>query len=106
MSTELDWNKYKDNTPEPKTPSWRDAFLKPRRLRGFERVEQTLRTLSPGERLLLYILTATFGLSALVMVSGVNALATVTVPTPGGTLVEGEIGSARFINPLLTLSSP
>lgn len=106
MNTELDWNRYKNSAPEAKVQAWHGAFLKPRRLRGLEWAEKTLRTLTPGERLLLYILTAIFGLSTLVMVSGVNALATVTMPTPGGMLVEGEIGSARFINPLLMLSGP
>ena len=84
----------------------RNAWRKQRRVKWLERTEDVLRTFTPGERLLLYILSAIFGLSALILVAGVNALTTVTVPAAGGTLVEGEVGSARFLNPLLTLSGP
>ncbi|RJQ33740.1 peptide ABC transporter substrate-binding protein [Candidatus Parcubacteria bacterium] len=81
--------------------------LKKRRQIGlFLRAEEVQRTFSPGERMLLYLFSAILGLSALFMVGSVNALATVTLPSPGGSLVEGEVGTARFLNPLLTLSTP
>lgn len=67
-------------------------------------LERVLAAFSPGERLLLYILSAIAGLSCLILVGGVNALASITIPAKGGTLIEGEIGPARFLNPLLTIS--
>ncbi len=85
---------------------WWHALFQKRSTRVFDRAEQALRSFTPGERLLLYALSAALGLSALFMVASVNALATVTVPASGGTLVEGEVGSARFLNPLLTISTP
>lgn len=90
----------------PVQADWQSTWLKPRRIKWLERAEDVLRAFTPGERFLLYILSAIFGLSALLLVAGVNTLATVAVPTAGGTLVEGEVGSARFLNPLLTLSGP
>jgi len=84
----------------------KNVWMKHRRLKWLEHAEEALRTFTPGERLLLYILSGIFGLAALLLVNGVNSLATVTVPAAGGALVEGEIGSARFLNPLLTLSGP
>lgn len=42
--------------------------------------------------------------SGLSILEKVNSLITTKVPTAGGTLTEGLIGSARFINPLLELS--
>ena len=94
---------YSENEAES---AWWDGLTRVRHIGWLESLEEVLRTFSPGERFLLYILSAIFGLSALLMVGSINALATVTVPSPGGSLVEGEVGSARFLNPLLTLSTP
>lgn len=55
---------------------------------------------------MLYVLTAVLAVSVLVMVSAVDKSVSVTIPARGGTLVEGEVGPARFINPILTLSQP
>jgi len=106
MNTELDWNRYTNRTPTVGGSLWRDALMGQRHIRPLERIEDALRAFTPGERLLLYIFSAILGLSALFMVGSINALATVTIPSSGGSLVEGEIGSARFLNPLLTLSDP
>ena len=82
------------------------TLTKERRWRFLDSMEGALVAFSPAERLALYLLAGVLGLSTLVLVSGVNGLATVTVPASGGTLLEGEIGSARFINPLRMLSQP
>src|SRR3989338_2548843 len=82
------------------------TLTKERRWRFLDSMEGALVAFSPAERLALYLLASILSLSTLVLVSGVNALATVTVPSSGGTLLEGEIGSARFINPLRMLSQP
>ncbi len=68
--------------------------------------EDLLRAFSPSERLILYVLTILLGVSALALLAGLNSAVSVSVPSTGGTLVEGQVGSARFINPLLTLSQP
>ena len=53
---------------------------------------------------MLYALSAIFAISALALLAGANDLVSVSVPVRGGTLTEGEVGPARFINPVLTLS--
>src|SRR3989344_2408308 len=82
------------------------ALTRERRWPFLDSMEGALVAFSPSERLALYLLAGILGASTLVLVSGVNGLATVTVPASGGTLLEGEIGSARFINPLRMLSQP
>ena len=77
-----------------------------RRWRFLDSMEGALGSFGPAERLALYVLGGMLGVSAFVLVFGASTLATVSVPARGGTLVEGEVGSARFINPLLMLSQP
>lgn len=60
---------------------------------------------SPSERLLLYILTIALGVSSFVLLAEVNMALTHEIPADGGTLVEGGIGTARFINPLHALTA-
>lgn len=87
------------NTDQIKT-----VALRPRRLLRLASLERLLIAFSPAERLLLYILTMLLGLSAFALLAGANAAVSVRVPAYGGTLVEGEVGPVRFINPVLTLS--
>ena len=82
------------------------ALTKERRWRFLDSMEGALIAFSPSERLLLYLFAGILGASTLILVFSVNALATVTVPSSGGTLLEGEVGSVRFINPLLMNSQP
>jgi peptide/nickel transport system substrate-binding protein len=60
--------------------------------------------LSLGDRVIFYALA---GVLAIAAVAGLHALersVLVTVPAYGGTLVEGEVGSPRFVNPLLAIT--
>lgn len=86
------------------TPDLKTAFIKPRGVRYFSGFEGLLPRFSPSERLLLYIFTVILAASTLVFLAGVNAKTSVMVPIDGGSLTEGVIGSARFINPLLAIS--
>jgi peptide/nickel transport system substrate-binding protein len=76
-------------------PFWRLRYL-----------ENLLQRFTPGERLLLYCFSILLAISTFILLVDVNRQLSVIVPAPGGTLVEGEIGPARFINPLLNLSQP
>ncbi|RJQ34302.1 peptide ABC transporter substrate-binding protein [Candidatus Parcubacteria bacterium] len=71
-----------------------------------KRLGNLLVSFSPAERLALYVLTGILAISALALLAGVNASTSVSVPASGGTLTEGVVGTARFINPLLALSEP
>ncbi|MBV9159540.1 MAG: peptide ABC transporter substrate-binding protein, partial [Candidatus Kaiserbacteria bacterium] len=75
-----------------------------RRISPIRRVELLLHHFTPGERMVLYALSVALALSALALLAGVNAAVSVNVPTSGGSLTEGVIGPARFVNPLLALS--
>ena len=82
------------------------TLTKRRRLGRLSLLEDLLGRFSPSERLLLYILTALLAVSAFVMVVYADKSVSVTIPAHGGSLTEGEVGPARFINPILTLSQP
>ena len=72
--------------------------------RPLKRMDLLLRTFSPAERLLLYILSIALGVSAFVLLANVNQAVSTEVPTRGGSLTEGAVGTPRFINPLLAVS--
>lgn len=61
---------------------------------------------SPAERLAYYALLLSLALGAFLLVAGINASVTTEVPTHGGSLVEGAVGTPRFLNPLLAASGP
>lgn len=88
----MDDSSHSDSTPQP------------RGFHPFRKLEDLLARFSPAERLALYIGTALLAGSTLALLAGVNSLASVVVPSKGGTLVEGAVGTPRFINPLLAIS--
>lgn len=69
-------------------------------------VRGVMRALSPAERLAYYALLLSLALSAFFIVASVNEKVTSEVPTQGGSLVEGAVGTPRFVNPLLASSGP
>lgn len=75
-----------------------------RRVSWLARFENTLPRFSPAERLFLYALAVVLAVSAFLLVVEASHYFSVIVPAQGGALVEGEIGPARFINPLLAVS--
>ncbi len=70
-------------------------------LSGLERVTKSL---SPFEKLVLWVLVALLALSSLNLLSSLNNSVLVEVEARGGSFTEGIIGSPRFINPVLALS--
>ena len=70
----------------------------------FERLNDRIRAFSPGDRLAFYALSGLMALAALAGLYALEQSLLVTVPARGGTLIEGEVGSPRFINPLLAIS--
>ena len=92
-----------DSLPDT-TQNLKKTLVEERSLWRVGNIESLLRALSPGERLALYVLTIFLSVSALALLAGLNSSVSVTVPATGGELIEGEVGSARFINPVLTIS--
>jgi len=72
----------------------------------FSFFERTLRAFTPGDRFILYTLVGVLAISTFVVLAGANSAVSVRVPAHGGSLTEGVVGPARFINPLLAISGP
>lgn len=92
------------DSPFSPSPGIRDKLTLERKTAFLRPLEELLGVFTPGERFILYGLTILLSASSLALLSGVNSAVSVTIPTRGGTLTEGLLGPARFINPLLTLS--
>lgn len=78
------------------THSWSSSAL--------ERLQGHVRSLSKGDRVVFYALAAFFGIASLSGLYALEQSLLTVVPAYGGNLSEGEIGSPRFINPLLGIS--
>ncbi len=67
-------------------------------------VRQVLGSLSSGDRLIVYILGSAFLISVSAGLVALERSFMVVVPARGGSLTEGELGSPRFVNPLLAVT--
>jgi len=92
-----------DSSPDT-TKNLKKTLVEERSIWRIGGLEGLLRALSPSERLVLYGFSILLAASALALLAGLNSSVSVTVPAPGGELIEGQVGSARFINPILTIS--
>jgi peptide/nickel transport system substrate-binding protein len=59
---------------------------------------------SPFERVIVALLCTALALSTLGMIRNMHEALTVEIPTEGGSLTEGMVGSPRFVNPVLAVS--
>ncbi len=84
---------------EPLTIRAQSSWRRP--LKG---LDVLLRTFSPSERLFLYVCSIALAISAFILLANVNQAVSTEVPTRGGSLTEGAVGTPRFINPLLAAS--
>ena len=82
----------------------REKLLRVRSIPVLERVRERVNTLSSGDRVLFYLFATLFGAVSLFGFYALEQSLLVEIPAYGGTLVEGEVGSPRFINPLLAIS--
>ena len=71
---------------------------------SFEKLSNIISGFSVFEKVIFYGLSIILVLSGLVLLEGVNNYVSIDVPTNGGSLTEGIIGSPRFINPVLAVS--
>lgn len=70
----------------------------------FDRLSRHVRSLSPGDQVIFFVLALSIVAASLASLYTLEQRLLVEVPARGGTLVEGEIGSPQFINPLLAIS--
>ncbi len=93
-----------DNSPAG-NPALQSTLTKERSFFRLSSLDDLLTSFSAAERLLLYILTLALAVSALALLAGANATVSTNVPARGGHIVEGLVGPARFINPVLATSA-
>lgn len=91
-------------SPTETNTDLKHVLVRERRFWRLEKLHGLLYSFSPAERLALYVLGALLALSTLALLIEVDVAVSVEVPAQGGSLVEGELAPARFINPVLTLS--
>jgi peptide/nickel transport system substrate-binding protein len=82
----------------------REPLVRVRSIPMLERVSARVRALSAGDRAVFYLIAILVGIASLSSLYALEQSLLVVVPSYGGTLVEGEIGNPRFINPLLAIS--
>ncbi len=85
-------------------PDWRAEMKRIRRAAMFEHASEYVVALSRGDRAIFSILALGVVISSIASFMALEQALLVQVPTYGGTLSEGEIGSPQFINPLLAIS--
>lgn len=80
------------------------TLTKERSVPRLQALNEILPRLRPAERLALYVLTTILAGSVLAILVFLNAAVSTIVPADGGSLTEGQVGSARFINPVIAIS--
>jgi len=71
---------------------------------GAEIVSKTFKTLSIAEKIFFYTISTIFVISGIFLLGKVNDNLKADVPSNGGHLIEGIVGSPRFVNPVLAVS--
>ena len=89
---------------EEDTHPLRSAFTKNRQLPFFEGIGDYIRTRPAGDQFIFIVLGCLIFITSLLGFIKLQARIMVTIPQDGGSLTEGDIGSPRFVNPLLALS--
>lgn len=84
--------------------SFKERLSAHRTLAAITRLEERVKRLSKGDRVLFYFFATLFASACLYGLYALQQSLLVTVPAYGGTLVEGAVGSPQFINPLLAIS--
>lgn len=74
------------------------------RIKILDRIEDTLNSMSLAEKVAWYGALFVFAFTSIQILSKVNDMFLINVPTRGGTLIEGIVGTPRFVNPLLDIS--
>ena len=86
------------------TEEARERLARLRSVPALDRLGARVGALSPGDKVLFYLLSALVAGASLLGLYALQQSLLVEVPAYGGTLIEGEIGSPRFINPLLAIN--
>ncbi len=63
---------------------------------------RTIRALSPSDTFIAYVLAGIVVIASILAIRATEYKLFISVPTYGGTIIEGDLGSPRYINPLLS----
>ncbi|MCX6787731.1 MAG: peptide ABC transporter substrate-binding protein [Candidatus Kaiserbacteria bacterium] len=85
-------------------PQWRERLQRSWSVPSFERLQERIHALTPGDRVLFYALSILVGIASILGLYALERSLLAEVPAYGGSLAEGEVGSPQFINPLLAIS--
>ncbi len=67
-------------------------------------LSQMLRALPSGDRFIVYVLAIFVVIASIASVRAIEYKLFISVPAYGGTIVEGDLGSPRYVNPLLAFT--
>jgi len=70
----------------------------------FKKITQVIQNFPITEKVLFFVAVFVLLVSSIILIFNVNARLQVEVPTQGGVVREGIIGTPRFINPILAIS--
>jgi peptide/nickel transport system substrate-binding protein len=82
----------------------REQLTRLRSVPVLDRLQKSLRELSPSDRIIFFVLAILACVASLASAWALEQSLLEVVPTYGGTLAEGELGNPQFINPLLAIS--
>lgn len=84
--------------------TWKTKLQRSWSISFFDSLAARVRAFSPGDRVLFSLVVALVLAASLLGIYALEQRLLVEVPTDGGSLTEGEVGSPQFINPLLAVS--
>ncbi len=82
----------------------KSLFKKEWRVKCLDRIEESLKSFSPAERVVFVVALIVFAVSVLWLLVKINDMFLVEVPSQGGAFSEALVGTPRFVNPLLAIS--
>ncbi|KKW39426.1 MAG: Extracellular solute-binding protein family 5 [Parcubacteria group bacterium GW2011_GWA1_54_9] len=97
-------NPVRDLVSNGMSDETRERLLRPRSSPALDRLQRRVDALSSGDRIIFYAFAVLLCVASLSGLYALEQSLLVEVPSYGGTLVEGAVGSPRFINPLLAIS--
>ena len=81
-----------------------DVLARVRRITAFDKLSSHIHSLSAGDKLVAYALGALVVIFSVLGLYALERSFLVEIPSEGGSLTEGVLGSPRFVNPLLAIS--
>ncbi|MFH1402341.1 MAG: ABC transporter substrate-binding protein [Patescibacteria group bacterium] len=82
-----------------------NKYITDKLFKFISKIQKTIKSFSITEKVIFYFFAIVFIGSSLLLYNNINQKFTVEIPMRGGSLIEGIVGSPRFINPVLASSN-